>query len=225
MVQYPALMKIAWSPLARKEKEIIQGIELHLVKAQEAVDYLVKLVKDGSEIKTVENIIRTETEADEIHRQLSLKIAEGAFFGGIREDILNLMEQIDNIADSAKDAARFIHMRGQMGDEAKAFLSSNNMSLFMEELRGSVNSLGELIKSLEISKKEALLRVHRVEENEERADTLKDALLRELFDKSGRMDPLTVIQLRDFIFSADNIADSAEDASDVILVMIAKGYG
>jgi len=36
---------------------------------------------------------------------------------------------------------------------------------------------------------------------------------------------VTVIQLRDFIFVSDDIADNAEDASDVILVLIAKGYG
>ncbi len=218
-------MNLSWLPLAKKEREILEGIELHLMKVEEAVNYLVELVKNGNGNQIVEKIIKAETEADDIHRQLSLKIAEGAFFGGIREDILNLMEEIDNIADSAKDSARFIHMRGDMSKQALYFLSSETMSSFLSELRESVKSLSELIRSLEVSRKEALSRIHKVEENEERADTLKDTLLRELFSISSAMDPLTVIQLRDFIFSSDNIADSAEDASDVILVMIAKGYG
>lgn len=218
-------MNLSWLPLAKKEREILDGIELHLMKVEEAVSYLVELVKKGNGDQIIGKIIKAETEADDIHRQLSLKIAEGAFFGGIREDILNLMEEIDNIADSAKDSARFIHMRGDMSKQALNFLSSETMSSFLYELKESVKSLSELIRSLEVSRKEALSRIHKVEENEERADTLKDTLLRELFSISSAMDPLTVIQLRDFIFSSDNIADSAEDASDVILVMIAKGYG
>lgn len=218
-------MNLTWLPFAKKEKEILQGIELHVSKVEEAVNYLTELVKGGDENRIVEKVLVAETEADEIHRQLSLKIAEGAFFGGIREDILNLMEEIDNIADSAKDSARFIHMRGQMSKQALDFLSSETMSSFVEELKESVKSLSELIRSLEVSKREALSKIHKVEENEERADTLKDMLFRQLFSISSAMDPLTVIQLRDFIFSSDNIADSAEDASDVILVMIAKGYG
>jgi predicted phosphate transport protein (TIGR00153 family) len=218
-------MNLTWLPFAKKEKEILQGIELHVSKVEEAVNYLTELVKGGDENRIVEKVLVAETEADEIHRQLSLKIAEGAFFGGIREDILNLMEEIDNIADSAKDSARFIHMRGQMSKQALEFLSSETMSSFVEELKESVKSLSELIRSLEVSKREALSKIHKVEENEERADTLKDMLFRQLFSISSAMDPLTVIQLRDFIFSSDNIADSAEDASDVILVMIAKGYG
>jgi uncharacterized protein Yka (UPF0111/DUF47 family) len=68
-------------------------------------------------------------------------------------------------------------------------------------------------------------RVHRVEEFEELADTMKDALLRELFRYPRIGDTLAIIQLRDFLFAADDVADNAEDASDVILVLVAKGYG
>jgi uncharacterized protein Yka (UPF0111/DUF47 family) len=99
------------------------------------------------------------------------------------------------------------------------------MRRFVTDLRSSVDALETLIASLGRGKKEILSKVHTVEEFEEQADSDKDALLKELFDKASSMNPVSVIQLRDFIFVADNIADNAEDASDATLVLVAKGYG
>jgi len=65
-----------------------------------------------------------------------------------------------------------------------------------------------------------------VEEYEEAADSFKQNMLVALFeDSSGGIDPVTVILVRDFLFCADDVADKAEDASDVALVLVAKGYG
>jgi len=38
------------------------------------------------------------------------------------------------------------------------------------------------------------------------------------------MPVLSTIQLRDFIFQADNVADYAEDAGDILYILVAKGY-
>ena len=99
------------------------------------------------------------------------------------------------------------------------------MKGFIAGLRSAVEALETLVATLGRGRKEVLSKVHTVEEFEEKADSVKELLLRELFDKANSMNPVTVIQLRDFIFVADNIADNAEDASDVILVLVAKGYG
>lgn len=180
---------------------------------------------DPSSAALVNTVFDAETEADEIHRGLSLKIAEGAFFGGVREDILNLLERIDDIADAAKDAARFLESDSQLLSQAPTILGTENMRLFCADLGSAVAALTDLVKALEVNKKEALSKVHTVEAFEEAADAHKAALLKELFAGERSMDPVTVIQLRDFIFVADDVADRAEDASDVILILIAKGYG
>ena len=170
-------------------------------------------------------VMGDETKADTIHRDLSLRVANGAFFGGVREDILALLEKIDDIADSAKDASRLLSVEVGANGSAIELLRSDEMRLFIADLKGSVSALENLIAAFTISKKEVLARVHSVEEFEESADSRKDVLLRELFRGASKLNPVTVIQLRDFIFVADDIADKAEDASDVVLVLIAKGYG
>jgi uncharacterized protein len=214
-----------------KEKRVFEGILSHLDTVSKAVDSFEASVSATAAgdarlaAGKAKEVFDYETRADEIHRELSLKIAEGAFFGGVREDILELMEKIDNIADSAKDAARFLASDSRLGLEARPMLGSSNMKLFLEDLEKAVGALIELVQALEKGKEAALSKIHTVEDFEEDADTHKDDLLKQLFDSAQSMNPVTVIQLRDFMFVADDVADNAEDASDVILVLIAKGYG
>jgi predicted phosphate transport protein (TIGR00153 family) len=216
---------------SRREREVFGGVLSLLDIVSSAVDSFEASVLAWAQGDTktasvmVEKVFEGETRADEIHRELSLKIAEGAFFGGVREDILNLLEEIDNIADSAKDAARFLSSDSQLGIEAKDMLGSQDMRQFLAALKASVSALSGLVRTLNEGKKEALAKVHTVEQFEEEADSHKDAFLKSLFSSYQSMSPVTVIQLRDFTFVADDVADNAEDASDVILVLIAKGYG
>lgn len=175
--------------------------------------------------ENLRKVFDAETKADAAHREMSLMVAEGAFFGGVREDILNLMERIDDIADSAKDAARFLTQDSRLGGEAREVLASESMRLFLSDLKSAVSALRDLVRALKVGRKDALSVIQKVEDFEEDADTHKDAFLKDLFSRAGSLNPLTVIQLRDFTFVADDIADNAEDAGDVILVLLAKGYG
>jgi predicted phosphate transport protein (TIGR00153 family) len=225
------LVDFGFLSVGKKERAIFEGMLKHLDTVGSTVDFFVSSVEEfgKGDIRSAEEqaskVFAGETAADTIHRDLSLRVAQGAFFGGVREDILHLLEKIDDIADSAKDAARFISSDSRLGDDARALLGSENMKLFLDDLKSSVSALTELVRAFDKGKAEVLSRVHDVEEFEEFADSRKDVLLKQLFSGSKGMDPVTVIQLRDFIFVADNVADNAEDAGDVIIVLIAKGYG
>ena len=210
---------------------IVDGIEKHIAIVKRSVDDFAKLVdavaRGAAEDAKLffDGVIACEKEADEVHRMLSTEIAEGAFFGGVREDMLGLLENIDSIADSAKDASRVLEAQWRLDSFAIALLRSEAMSQFVANLRSAVNSLGDLVAAFRTNRKEMLSRVHDVEDFEESADSNKDQLIKQLFQSTEHPDPITVIQMRDFIFVADDIADNAEDASDVVLVLVAKGYG
>jgi len=214
----------------RKESKLVKEIEDYYAIVQKTVDGFVGLVKavakgDSTEARRLfQLVLDGEGEADSVHRSLSMDIAEGAFFGGIREDILNLLETMDNVADSSKDAARFLESEKDLDEFALALLRSDEMARFVSDLQSAVAALGSLIGAFELGKKELLARVPAVEEWEKTADTSKDALMKLLFRSPSNPNPVTVIQMRDFLFVADDIADYAEDASDVILVLAAKGY-
>ena len=225
------MVSLSGFSINRRERAIVEGVGSHLATVKRTVEDfggLVDSVSSGdpaSAGRFFDDVMGDETKADTIHRDLSLRVANGAFFGGVREDILALLEKIDDIADSAKDASRLLNVEVGANGSAIELLRSDEMRLFIADLKGSVSALENLIAAFTISKKEVLARVHSVEEFEESADSRKDVLLRELFRGASNLNPVTVIQLRDFIFVADDIADNAEDASDVVLVLIAKGYG
>jgi predicted phosphate transport protein (TIGR00153 family) len=223
-------LDLGFLSIGRKEKTIFDGILSLLDTVAEGVGAfeasVLAFAKGDAQAHTlVGKVFDAETKADGIHRDLSLRVAEGAFFGGVREDILNLMERIDDIADSAKDAGRFLNDDSRLGDEARSVLASENMKLFLADLKAAVGALQDLVRALKYGRKQALAIIERVEDFEEEADAHKDALLKELFGLAQTMSPVSVIQLRDFTFVADDIADNSEDASDVILVLLAKGYG
>jgi uncharacterized protein Yka (UPF0111/DUF47 family) len=139
---------------------------------------------------------------------------------------LNLLDKIHKIADKAKDAARLITLTEITDAKALEVLRSEDMRQFLLNLDLAVVALQQLVEAFEIDRKTMLERVHNVERYEEAADTFKQHMLVSLFEGHRQgADPLALIMVRDFLFVADDVADKAEEASDVVLILVAKGYG
>jgi predicted phosphate transport protein (TIGR00153 family) len=219
---------LSFSFLSRNEREVVTGLELLIDTALAAVEGFSGILKaagageekEASFVRVFEN----EKKADELQRELNAKIAKGSFFGGIREDMLKLIENADNIADCAKDSARLLETGSIKGAGAE-FLRSPKMQDFVADLVASVKALRECVVALQKGRNATLAAIPRVEQLEESADAKKDELLKELFSRADKIDPLAVIQIRDMIYLMDDFADNAEDSSDVMLTMVAKGYG
>ena len=168
-------------------------------------------------------IDKFETDADNVHRENVTQICKGSFFGYMREDILGMMEMVDSIADSAKEAARALMWRKVPEQILVKFLSDTAMNYVKQSAR-TARSLLAVLQSLNMKRDAVIEKVRVVELLEEEADVLKNKLFQELYSKADEYDTLTVLQLKEFIDLTDNIADNAEDASDVVLIMLAKGY-
>ena len=216
----------------RKETTIVERLKQNLAlvrQTEQELSALVSAVEKGEVALRKESrakIFELEEKSAALHRELGTEIAEGAFFGGVREDMLSLVDRIHKIADKAKDAARLITLTEITDEKALRVLRSGEMRKFFDSLDMAVVALQRLIEAFEIDRKTMLERVHNVEEYEEAADTFKQHILASLFEGSrDGTDPLALIMVRDFVFCADDVADRAEEASDVVLVLVAKGYG
>ncbi len=182
------------------------------------------LVLDLEKAGRFEELVeKFETDADEVHRENVSLICRGSFFGYLREDLLQFMENTDNIADSAKEASRTLTLRKVPEAMLTKFLTETTIN-YVKESANTARVLLDVVKSLDAKRDLIIEKVRVVEQLEENADTLKNKVYQELYSKSNEYDTLTVMQFKEFIQSTDRIADSAEDASDVILVMLAKGY-
>lgn len=214
--------------LLKKGNDVISILKEHVDIVMTTLDNLNSMInsllmldiKKGKEYASI--IDRLETDADDVHREGVVKICKGSLFGYMREDIIALMEHIDDIADSAKEASRVLMQRKIPEEMLVRFFNSNTLAY----VNASIDTVKHLIKLIEVlnSKDDVILEhIRHVEQSEEYADTLKNTVLQELYS-SSIYDTLTIIQLKEFIQLVDRIADSAEDASDVVLIMLAKGY-
>jgi predicted phosphate transport protein (TIGR00153 family) len=218
---------LSLSFLSRNEREVVTGLELLIdtsLAAVEGFSGILKAAGAGEEKEAFVRVFENEKKADELQRELNAKLAKGSFFGGIREDMLKLIENADNIADCAKDSARLLETGSVRGAGAE-FLRSPKMQDFVADLVASVKALRECVVALQKGRNATLAAIPMVEQLEESADAKKDELLKELFSRADQIDPLAVIQIRDMIYLMDDFADNAEDSSDVMLTMVAKGYG
>ena len=217
---------------SRKEGSIVKRMVDYVLlvrQTEQGLSDLVSAVAAGdvaASLKSRTGIFGLESSTADVARELSTQISEGAFFGGVREDMLNLITKIHSVADKAKDAARLLTLARVTDPRAMDVLRSDDMRQFLANLDNAVVALQGLIEAFALNRKAVVERVRTVEEYEETADTFKQNLLVALFEKSqGEIDPVTLILVRDFIFCADDVADRSEEASDIALVLVAKGYG
>jgi len=226
------LVSLPGVTFSRKENAIVKRMVDYVLlvrQTEQRLSDVVSAVAAGDAAACLESrtgVFDLESSAADVARELSTQIAKGAFFGGVREDMLNLITKIHSIADKAKDAARLITLARVTDPRAIDVLRSDDMKQFLANLDNAVVALQSLIEAFALNRNTVIERVHIVKEHEETADTFKQNLLVALFEKSqGEIDPVTLILVRDFIFCADDVADRSEDAGDIALVLVAKGYG
>jgi predicted phosphate transport protein (TIGR00153 family) len=213
-----------------KQKPVVRMILNHLALAADAIAELGPLldkarVGDWTGLReSARRIGELETRADSLHREAVMSIARGSFFSGTREDFLRLMEADDEIADSVKDATRVLAETPLPPNTAEVLFSEAGFSVpdMVSSITKGVAALGDAIQALETDAKVAIDKSIAVEIAEEETDDIKTKILTRIANRRGELDPLTVLQLRDFVLELDNVADATEDASDVVVELVAK---
>ena len=165
----------------------------------------------------IEMISVYESLADDLHLESLLKICNGSFFSGLREDFIRLFDSMDDIADSAKESSQIISRSG-IGKSLGKY--SALLYPYMDTVVKTVEALGEAIKSLEENSSDAIRKSIKVKELEEQADDIKLRLIKEIFSRENDM--LTLFELKDFILALDEIADAAARSSEILIMIITK---
>lgn len=191
----------------REVKEIVRGL-------REGVEFL-NTMRSGEAMEVLARSIRADTRADNIRRDIILKVGTSIKEGYIREWVARLIRRLDLVAESSKEAARYLtiipylEIPVELRDvvESLSKLAAEGMDLVLDGLEALIEG----------DEERAAAHASRVEEIEERAD---DALVngRRLLIKYGeRMrNAALIVLIRDFIESIEKITDYAEDAADYI---------
>lgn len=216
--------------VGRKERRVLDLISDHfgvVVRTVQQLESVLESAKTG-DWKTVEQmtdkIAELETLADGLHRDAVVAISQGAFFSGTREDFLELMEENDVVADATQNAARIL---AESPVDPKSFLilyeeDSATVGDLFAKLLTAVRLVEESVRALETDAEIAVSKSLLVERAEEEGDEIKNRLIRRIFAHKSDLEVLTLLQLRDFVLKLDDIADAAEDSSDLVISLVAK---
>ena len=213
-------------PFNGGENEILVLLKLHVelsLRAAASVQKVVDAVIAGDHAAAYVaylEINKTETEADRVQKELVDKLSTGVFFSNLGTDLMNLAENVDGVADSSKDAGKIITQR-RLEPSELAPIKEKIMEQLAVTVR-AVTALQDAINSLGGKKEKLLMFARAVEEYEEAADVIKDSVMEQIFQLNTSV--LSIIQLRDFVGMVDNISDYAEDATDMLYIIISKGY-
>lgn len=174
-------------------------------------------MEDPDSVSSVyQKVCELESEADKLRRETERGINEGAFLPNFRGDLTELMELVDKIANKAEYVADLFSLqKPKIPEELKGYLLKQlEISLkAFRSLRKAVESLFEDLDKVE----SYVLEVERFEHEE---DMVEKEALKKLFDME--IEKCEKIELKEIMRSIGDIADRAEDASDRILVIVAK---
>jgi len=196
--------------LIKEHAEVTYEIVLELKNA------LKILGKDDKKLlnEKVEEISSMESKADRLRRKVEENMYSGAFLPVSRSRILDLAENIDNIADVAQGAARLLlFVKTERIDK-------NLIKLLDEELDYGLKSVYLLKMSIpEIDNTEKVRNlIKEIRRIEHTSDIIEGKALHILYSREH--EPSTTILLHNLIKSMGDISDRAEDASDALSLIV-----
>jgi len=214
-----------------KERRALQLLNEHLDSVVKIVEDLNSLIRTIAEEKAEPNIIDVKIEmlaiqesfADDAHLKSLVTICNGAFFSGLREDFINLFNSIDDIADFAKDASQIL-ARSELSEAIKRYYANDEASLsqFLDKILTAVKVLRETTSELQRDVSKVVENAIHIKELEEEADDIKWKMLRVIFSHKSEMDVLTLLELKEFLLTLDEIADAAAHSSEILITIVTK---
>jgi len=207
----------------KKEDEVSDLIEQHSKLVQKCLDYF----KEGLESYLNDNlcicddirekIVRKEHEADEVRREIQMKLYDGAFMPLYRDDIYLFIDKLDNIADETKHLINVLVLEKP---HIPKTLSDDFYNL-MNESVSPYKDLKVALRYFKSDKEKTLASTLQVEKKESKVDLMEHDLRKKIFS----IEDLSLAQrlhMRSYSLHLALISDIIEDCSDIIEMMLVK---
>ncbi len=200
--------------LQKHGKEIFNKLVKCMQSSSALLKELANFWADGNKElceKTIQEIIQTERQADDLKEELVESVLlKGAFLPYTTEERYMLVEMIDEIIDSAEDAARLIGVY-----DVAASSIPNLIKSLAEKVWICTDRLQDSIKFLYEDFAAAIKFGEEVEEVREDARDIYYEILGKVLSKKDR-DPLQAIYLKDVAASVLEVAIRAETTADFV---------
>ncbi len=184
--------------------------------------------KDTEQLKEFGNeIIKLESEADEIKHIFRLNMPNTLLLPVDREDLLRLISDQDQLADIAEEIAKLLLYRDMEVPEVLKKLIDELLEGTMEisaSAKDMIEQLDELLqvgfKGREQKKVEEM--IAGVRKKEHNIDGIMHRTRRALYENESHLDPVSVIFWYQLIDRLGSISDQAENVADRLLLFLSK---
>ena len=197
----------------------------HAEKVKEAVEVLKEMFESyrGGDLERAKMLAKRikelEDAADELRVTIDRSLWLSVLRGQDKADFARLTQRIDRVAAFALGSSRRLLLvePGEISEELKSTLSE-----FLDGLSREVELLTEALKLMGEDLEGSLPLIEEVGDLETELDILHQRALSELEGHAERIDVLTLLNLRDLVEFLEYAADVAEDAADVMRVIVFK---
>jgi len=209
----------------KKQKEIEALVFEHLDRVDESLQYFIQClnayIQDGDIEKADELALEThkaEGQADDVRRRVETQLLTGALLPTSRRDILQLVDQVDRLANAAENALD--HLLIQRIDVPAVMrpaileITSKSETIFSHVK----DAISKLFSEMEA----ALPHTEAIEQIEGQIDHIERKALQQLFAQD--LDLAHKLQINGFVRSVVELSDRAEDLSDHIELMVAQKH-
>ncbi len=206
----------------RKQSIVMKGIRSHASKVLATLselDIAISAAGSGNEKEAsaaLDRLLLSEREADNLEKMISEELSKGDLNPRQREDLLDLIREMDRAADWAKEACMNLRLLLEAGIEVSEEIwdQLKEMTRILtdigKQLKGSIDSLGgDHSKIISYGKEVGRL--------EEVLDDKYFQVKKHVID--GKLESRGLILVKDILNSIENAADNCEDAGDIIHII------
>jgi len=208
----------------KNDLKILENYVLQTEKVKDGSRFLIEVYDDLLNLnydkldevtKKIENI-RSDVIA--ISKENELNLYKGIFFPTDKYIFVTLTESIERVMEKIIQTVRAIYIR-PMPLPGVNFLKNINFKNYLEDTIRTTDLLYDATKSLFNDEKNTVDICHSISDLEQKIDDIKLKMLKDLHKMEKELEVFTILQIENIIHRIDEISDSAEDASDIIILM------
>jgi uncharacterized protein len=207
------------------EKNIFSELTQIVAIAAETNTLVLRMFKKNSEEKELTKAMRAvqelEKKSDEIAFKVSEDITSGAISPNIIDSLLKCVQVADDIVDTYYYISREINRMAKACSSGFQTQYTEWGSVYEKILVLAEKSLLKLQQALSTSSMTEILEFRKeIEVIEEQADDIKDAGFDSLYSITTKMHYLEFYHYSELLHKCDDILDSCEDFSDLIVSVV-----
>lgn len=180
------------------------------------------LISNGKYNDAIANMVKIKSiheAASSIREEIFSSLYTENFLPDLKETLLMLTQNIYSAIGASKDATRVLISR-RINKDCTLELSTQILS-YLVLVEEAVKKLISMLDKIQNDIEDALKIGKQIQAMEREGDEIKDNIIIRLYEMEGKIDIISLLQMKDFILNVDDILDNLEEATVSIELLYA----